>query len=93
MDYLNHLISTFNEDMKSTLVIDTIEKFRRSMTKKIDKVIAFKLMYKAKPNEEPLTKILELVDVAVLASKVFTSELSKKSYIKLEDYHKKSTVC
>ena len=83
MDYLNYLIASFNEGMKSTLVIDTIEKFRRSMTKKIEKVIAFRLMYKGKSNEEPLTKILELIDVGVLASKIFMVELSKKSFIKL----------
>jgi hypothetical protein len=83
MDYLNFLIASFNEGMNSTLIVDTIEKFRMSMTKKIEKVIAFRLMYKGKSNEEPLTKILELIDVGVLASKIFMVELSKKTFIKL----------
>jgi hypothetical protein len=93
MDYLNYLMSAFNEGMNSALVVDTIEKFRRSMTKKIEKVVAFKLVFKGKPNEEPLTKILELVDVGVLASKVFTAELSRKSFVKLEDYDHREKVC
>jgi hypothetical protein len=50
MDYLNYLMAAFNEGMKSTLVMDTIEKFRRSTTKKFEKVVAFKLMFKGKPN-------------------------------------------
>lgn len=93
MDYMNYLMSAFNEGLKSTLVVDTIEKFRRSMTKKIEKVVAFKLVFNGKPNSEPLTKILELIDVGILASKIFTAELSRKSFVKLEDYDKREKVC
>lgn len=34
--------------MKSSVLIDTVEKFRKSINKKMEKVIAFKLNYQAK---------------------------------------------
>jgi hypothetical protein len=45
MDYLNYLISMFNEGLHSTLIIDTIDKFRKSATKRKEKVIVFKMVY------------------------------------------------
>ena len=45
MDYLNYLIAMFNEGMKSTIVVDTIDKFRKSASKRKDKVVIFKMTY------------------------------------------------
>ena len=36
---------------------------------------------------------MELIDLGVLASKIFTAELSRKSFVKLEDYDKREKVC
>lgn len=44
-------MAVFNDELKSTIYIDTIEKFRKSMTKRIEKVLAFKLSSKLKPNQ------------------------------------------
>jgi hypothetical protein len=40
-------MTVFNSEIKSALVVDTIEKFRKSITKRIEKVIVFKLFYRA----------------------------------------------
>ena len=93
MDYLNYLMAAFNEGLKSSISIDTAEKFRNSMPKKVEKVVAFKLSCKAKPSEEPLTKILQLIDLGVLAAKIFSSELAKRSFIRLEEYQKRQKTC
>lgn len=83
MDYLNYLIAMFNSCMQSLIFIDTIEKFRKSISKRVEKVVVFKMKYTALKNEEPLTKMLEMIDVAILAARVFLVELSKRSFIKI----------